>query len=96
MRGKYSTRQSVRAIFHVVHEGIRYFNWFIVLTFKFYDGGWRDMAFLLKDRSRIDVESTVSCCSLLEPVLLCFRVSMLQAMVLYLKLHCSAQGLTGS
>ena len=50
---------------HVVHEGIQYFNWFIVLTFEFCACCWREMAFfLLKDRSRIDVESTVSYCSL--------------------------------
>ena len=30
--------------FRYVHEGIRYFNWFIVLTFEFCACCWRDMA----------------------------------------------------
>ena len=50
--------------FRYVHEGIRYFNWFIVLTFEFCACCWRYDVFLLKDRSRIDVESTVNYCSL--------------------------------
>ena len=59
-----ASRQHPRAIFHVVHEGIRYFNWFIVLTFEFCACCWRDMAFFAQNRSRIDVESTVCYCSL--------------------------------
>ena len=63
-RAIFASRPRPRAIFHVVHEGIWYFNWFIVLTFEFCACCWRDMVFFCKDRSRIDVESTVSYCSL--------------------------------
>ena len=48
-------RPHLRAIFYVVHERIRYFNWFMVLTFEICAGGWRDMVFFC---SKIVQEST--------------------------------------
>ena len=38
-------------------------NWFIVSTFEFRAGFWRDMAFVGSDRSKSDVEIMVSCYS---------------------------------
>ena len=99
-RGKYSTRWSrvlylasrprPSAIFHVVHEGIRYFNWFIV--FHVWILCWsleRNGVFWLTDRSTIDVESMVSCYSQCMPSFVAFpSVCTLQA---YRSVHQIAQ-----
>ena len=83
-----ASRPRPRAIFHVVHEGIQYFNWFIVLTFEFCACCWS--FFLLKDRPRIDVESTVSYCSLSRASFVVFPC-VYAASLWFCALNCTAQ-----
>ena len=71
MRGKYSAKHSLvlyvasgphlSAIFYIVHKGLWSFNCFIVLMCA---SDWKNMAFLLTDHSKIDVESILDCFSL--------------------------------